>query len=218
MNIPTSMDMIIIIKSRMMSEKFLACDFKLQPFYLHNAICCNINMKSIQLSNSVELLIYFCKIWFPASGLRGRNDKDLTKPVWKIKVPIWVKSIHLFFWNHTACKHKKLSRVINLPPSSTIGTFDEHLMLLGMNVTSTITFKENGMTVLQFLQAAKEKQYRHACEKLNPVLKMWKFQETWSVLSCDYHSYAQMIWKIFLWAPWFHVRFRKVLIILPHRH
>ena len=42
-------------------------------------------------------------------------------------------------------------------PSSTVGTFDEHLMLLGMNLTSTITFKENRMTVLQFLQTAKEK-------------------------------------------------------------
>ena len=38
-------------------------------------------------------------------------------------------------------------------PSS---TFDEHLMLLGMNLTSTTTFKENRMTVLQFLQTAKE--------------------------------------------------------------
>ena len=30
-------------------------------------------------------------------------------------------------------------------------------MLLGMNLTSTTTFKENRMTVLQFLQTAKEK-------------------------------------------------------------
>ena len=42
-------------------------------------------------------------------------------------------------------------------PSSTVSTFDEHLMLLGMNLTSTTTFKENRMTVLQFLQTAKEK-------------------------------------------------------------
>ena len=41
--------------------------------------------------------------------------------------------------------------------SSTVGTFDEHLMLLDMNLTSTTTFKENRMTVLQFLQTAKEK-------------------------------------------------------------
>ena len=34
------MDMMIIIKLQMMSEPM---DFKLQPFYLHNAICCNIN-------------------------------------------------------------------------------------------------------------------------------------------------------------------------------
>ena len=46
-------------------------------------------------------------------------------------------------------RHKKVSRVIS--------TFDEHLMLLGMNLTSTTTFKENRMTVLQFLQTAKEK-------------------------------------------------------------
>ena len=41
-------------------------------------------------------------------------------------------------------------------PSSTVSTFDD-LMLLGMNLTSTTTFKENRMTVLQFLQTAKEK-------------------------------------------------------------
>ena len=50
MNSPTSMGLIIIIKLRMMSKRFLACNFKTQPFYLHNAICCNINMKSLQLS------------------------------------------------------------------------------------------------------------------------------------------------------------------------
>ena len=37
-------------------------------------------------------------------------------------------------------------------PSSTVSTFDEHLMLLGTNLTSSTTFKENRMTVLQFLQ------------------------------------------------------------------
>ena len=42
-------------------------------------------------------------------------------------------------------------------PSSTVGIVDEHLMLLGMIVTSTTTFKETRMTVLQFLQTAKEK-------------------------------------------------------------
>ena len=79
------MDMMIIIKFRMMYKKFVACDFKLQPFYFHNASSCNINMKSLQLSNSVELLVYFCKIWYPALSLCGRNDKDLTKPVWEIR-------------------------------------------------------------------------------------------------------------------------------------
>ena len=49
MNSPTSMRMIIIIKLRMMSKRFLACDVKLQPFYLHNAMCRSINMKSLQL-------------------------------------------------------------------------------------------------------------------------------------------------------------------------
>ena len=45
MNSPISiMGMIIIIKLRMISERFLACDFKLQPFYSHNAMCCNINV------------------------------------------------------------------------------------------------------------------------------------------------------------------------------
>ena len=42
-------------------------------------------------------------------------------------------------------------------PSSTVSTFDEHLMALGMNLTSTTTFIKNRMTVLQFLQTAKEK-------------------------------------------------------------
>ena len=42
-------------------------------------------------------------------------------------------------------------------PSSTVSTFDEHLMLLGMDLTFTTTFKEKRMTALQFLQTAKEK-------------------------------------------------------------
>ena len=46
----------------MMSKKFLACDFKLQPFYLHNAICCNINgelqreNKSISYERAFKML------------------------------------------------------------------------------------------------------------------------------------------------------------------
>ena len=82
-----------------------------KPFYLHNAICCSINMKSLQLSNSVELLVYFCKIWFPASSLCGGNDKDLMTPVWEMKVLMWVKSIHLFFWNHMASVKIKLLKM-----------------------------------------------------------------------------------------------------------
>ena len=42
-------------------------------------------------------------------------------------------------------------------PSSTVSTFDDHLMLLGMDLISTTTFKENRMRILQFLQTAKEK-------------------------------------------------------------
>ena len=42
-------------------------------------------------------------------------------------------------------------------PGSAVSTFDEHLMLLGMSLTSTTTFKENRITVLQILQTAKEK-------------------------------------------------------------
>ena len=42
-------------------------------------------------------------------------------------------------------------------PSSTVSIFDEHLMLLGMNLTSATTFKETRMTVLQFLQTVNEK-------------------------------------------------------------
>ena len=52
-------------------------------------------------------------------------------------------------------------------PSSTVSTFDEHPMLLGMDLTLTTTFKENRMTVLQ-----KKKQCPHACEKLSSVLEM----------------------------------------------
>ena len=40
MNSPISLGMIVIIKLRMMSKTFLACDFKLPPFYLHNANAC----------------------------------------------------------------------------------------------------------------------------------------------------------------------------------
>ena len=42
-------------------------------------------------------------------------------------------------------------------PSSTVSIVDEHLILLGMNLTSTTTFKETRMAVLKFLQTAKEK-------------------------------------------------------------
>ena len=52
-------------------------------------------------------------------------------------------------------RHKKYHGLSTYP--STVSTFDEHLMLLGINLTSTTTFNENRMTGLQFLQTAKEK-------------------------------------------------------------
>ena len=57
-------------------------------------------------------------------------------------------------------------------PSSTVSTFDEHLMLLGMDLTLTTTYEENRMTVLQFFQTAKKKQCLRACENLSSVLEM----------------------------------------------
>ena len=51
----------------------------------------------------------------------------------------------------------KKYQVLSTYPSSTVSIVDEHLMLLGTNLTSTTTFKETRMTVLQFLQTAKEK-------------------------------------------------------------
>ena len=42
-------------------------------------------------------------------------------------------------------------------PAVLLGSLINTLMLLGMNLTSTTTFKETRMTVLQFLQTAKEK-------------------------------------------------------------
>ena len=56
--------------------------------------------------------------------------------------------------------------------SSTGSNFDEHLMLLGMDLTLTTTFKENRMTVLQLYRLKKKKQCLHASEKLSSVLKM----------------------------------------------
>ena len=64
-------------------------------------------------------------------------------------------------------KHQGLSTY----PSSTVSTFDEHLMLLGMDLTLTKTFKENRMTVLQFCRLQKKK-CLNACEKLSSVLEM----------------------------------------------
>ena len=52
-------------------------------------------------------------------------------------------------------RHKKY-QVLSTYPCSTVSIVDEHLMLLGMNVTSITTFKETRTTVLQFLQTAKE--------------------------------------------------------------
>ena len=109
----------------------------------------------------------------------------------------------VFIYSFETIRHAsiKTHQGLSTYPSTTVSTFDEHLMLLGMNLTSTTTFKENRMTALQFCELQKKKQCRHACEKLSSVLEMSKFQETRSVIFCDYHSYAQLMWKIFVWAP-----------------
>ena len=62
----------------------------------------------------------------------------------------------VFIYSFETIRHKH-DQGLSTYPSSAVGTFDEHLMLLGMNLTSTTTFKENRMTVLQFLQTTKEK-------------------------------------------------------------
>ena len=59
----------MIISFQMMYKKFPARDFKSQPFYLHNTICYNVNMKS--LPNSVELLVYFVRSDFRLQGHVG---------------------------------------------------------------------------------------------------------------------------------------------------
>ena len=64
--------------------------------------------------------------------------------------------MHLYSFETIWHRYKKYQG-LSTYPSGTVGTFDEHLMLLDMNLTSTTTFKENRMTVLQFLQTAKEK-------------------------------------------------------------
>ena len=51
----------------------------------------------------------------------------------------------------------KKYQVLSTYPCSTVSIADEHLKLLGMNLTSTTTFKESRMTVLQFLKTSKEK-------------------------------------------------------------
>ena len=43
----------------------------------------------------------------------------------------------------------KKYRGLSTYPSGTVSNFDEHLMLLGMDLTLTTTFKENRMPVLQ---------------------------------------------------------------------
>ena len=76
-------------------------------------------------------------------------------------------------------KYRGLSTYPNivLGPSSTVSTFDEHLMLLGMNVTSTTTLKENRMTVSQFLQTAKEKDSAMLVKNLVQFLKCENFKK-----------------------------------------
>ena len=130
-NSPTSMKMMIILKLQM-SKKFLACDFKLQPFHLHDAICCNINKKSLQLSNSVELLVYFCK----SSDYRFQvYAVEMIRTLQSLCEKSWCPSeSKVFIYSFEAIwhRHKKVQG-LSTYPSSTVSTFDEHLMLLGMN-------------------------------------------------------------------------------------
>ena len=64
----------------------------------------------------------------------------------------------VFIYSFETIRHRhKKYQGLSTYPSSTVIIFDEHLMLLGMNLTSTTTFKETRMTILQFLQTAKEK-------------------------------------------------------------
>ena len=169
MNSPTSMGMIIIIKLRMMSKTFLACDFKLQPFYLHNAICCNINMKSLQLSTQWKCSFIFARSDFRLQVYVAEVIRTLQNLCEKSRSPSESKVfIPLKPYGTRIEKYQRLSTY----PSSTVSTFDEHLMLLDMDLTLTTTFKESRMTVLQFLQAAQKKQCLHACEKLSSVFEM----------------------------------------------
>ena len=86
-------------------------------------------------------------------------------------------------------------------------------MLLGMNLTSNhLNYKIQRKQSDSFTVFADSKKQCQACEKLSSVLEMWKFQETRSVFSSD-HSYAQLIWGIFVLAPWFLMKFYKVVII-----
>ena len=80
----------------------------------------------------------------------------------------------VFIYCFETIRHKhKQYQGLSTYPSGTVSTFDEHLILLGMDLTLTTTFKENKMTILQFLQTAKEKTMPiRACEKLSSVLEM----------------------------------------------
>ena len=81
-------------------------------------------------------------------------------------------------------KHRDMCPRVTYPPlsiypSSTVSVFDEHLMLmlLGMNLTSTTTFKETRMTVLQFVQTAKEKDNAMLVKNLVQFLKCENFKK-----------------------------------------
>ena len=50
-------------------------------------------------------------------------------------------------------------------PRSTVSTFDEHLMLLGMDLTSTTTFKENRILSFTALADCKRKNYAYMLVK-----------------------------------------------------
>ena len=113
-------------------------------------------------------------------------------------------------------RHKKYQGLSTFP-SSTVSTFDEHLMLLGMNLTSTTTFKENRMTVLQLLQTAEEKDSAMLVKNWVQFLKCENFKkqgEPSLVITIHMPSwYGKSLYEHldFSWG------FVRSLLFLPHR-
>ena len=74
-------------------------------------------------------------------------------------------------------------------------------MLLGMNLTSTATFKENRMKVLQVLQTAKEKHNVMLVKHRVQFLKCENFKKQGQPSLVVIIHIAQLVWEIFVWAP-----------------